>query len=780
MRTSRSVLLVLTYLAVTTLPLVIAVPPLSVGPEPAFAQSGSWQTLSSWPHGSKDLGPVHLVHLPNGKFLFWGTTKNAALQSLCWLFDTNNSNYTFSDSFPAPIDIFCAGHTGLADSTAYVVGGNQASACSLQPDGIVNTNLYRPIDKSWTAKANMGWKRWYPTATTLPDGRALTTGGIYCGPPANLVATTPEVYLPAQDQLSPLNDANMAPWHGSPFSSTYPHMFVLPNGEIAIVGPEADTRSLDPIPWTWDSLAVDTANRFRSSSVMYRPGLVLKTGGSPNGGCSIATADARTIDLTQATPSWSSTDAMDSARVFHNLTILPDGKVLATGGCVTCGEAYGPAPACTSTCSPPRYVLDAELFDPDAPAGQKWTTLAAMPFPGTYHTTAALMPDGKVLVARQNPCPDTGMVFTPPYLEGNPSRPSITQAPLETKYARNIAVTIESGHTLSKVTLLRLAAVTHGIDQGQRFYSCAFTQNGTQVTATAPPSPNHATPGYYMLFVVNTSGVPSVAKYIKLAIEPQVTPNSHTAEGDVQAGDLASLYQGDNNRLQIFNDSGVPVRLTIEGLGPYYNAELAYLKLRMEASTSKVIPVTVEMWDWTASAWVQVDSYSSTTSETARETNATDNPARFVRNTPPNYKVKARITWSGSQDRTVKVDESIWKFPVLGLTQAKTYPEPAIQEAGETAGRPVVFHLAPVAPNPGLGGARLSYELPRKVHVRLRVFDVTGRAIATLVDSRKPAGVHGITWDGRDERGRTVAAGTYVAVIEVGGFRERQKFVLIK
>jgi hypothetical protein len=64
--------------------------------------------------------------------------------------------------------------------------------------------------------------------------------------------------------------------------------------------------------------------------------------------------------------------------------------------------------------------------------------------------------------------------------------------------------------------LIRTGAVTHFFDQNTRFVPVSFQQTSGGLTLTAPATSNLAPPGYYMLFVVNSNGVPSIAPFVQL------------------------------------------------------------------------------------------------------------------------------------------------------------------------------------------------------------------------------------------------------------------------
>jgi hypothetical protein len=241
---------------------------------------------------------------------------------------------------------------------------------------------------------------------------------------------------------------------------------------------------------------------------MYAPGKVLYVvGGDP------PTNSAEVIDLNQSSPSWRSVPGMAFARRQLNATILADGKVLVTHG--TSGSGFNDVASA---------IRAAELWNP---ATETWSTMAGESRSRTYHSTALLLPDARVLssgsgegggVLYEN-SDFTSQVFTPPYLF-NPdgtlaARPSITSAPSRISYNQPFTVEIPAGGSVTRGSLVRLSSVTHAFNQSQLIYPLTFSVTApTTLTAVGPSSANLAPPGPYMLFLVNGGGVPSVARMV--------------------------------------------------------------------------------------------------------------------------------------------------------------------------------------------------------------------------------------------------------------------------
>ena len=242
---------------------------------------------------------------------------------------------------------------------------------------------------------------------------------------------------------------------------------------------------------------------------MYLPGKILKMGTSvdpDNPTRPDSVANAYVLDMTQPSPLWSPVDSMTFRRTYHTATLLPDGNVLITGGGTTTGAT-----------DVTNAVLPAELWSPNT---KKWTTLGSMSAPRLYHSEALLLPDGRVLVCGGGRFDNTTLptdqfsaeFFSPPYLFRG-SRPSITSAPSQLSYGQSFTVnfTVLSPAQIAQVSLIRFGGVTHDINMSQRFLPLSFVVGNGVLNITAPKDANLAPPGYYMLFLVDSNGVPSVA-----------------------------------------------------------------------------------------------------------------------------------------------------------------------------------------------------------------------------------------------------------------------------
>jgi hypothetical protein len=283
----------------------------------------------------------------------------------------------------------------------------------------------------------------------------------------------------------------------------YPRAFLTPDGSIFVAGPAVQSRFLSVAgtgSWRNGPRRVFDEDRNYGSAVMYDDGKILYAGGGKT------TNTAETIDLNESTPTWRFTTSMVFARRHLNLTVLPTGDVLATGG--VGGTLFDDVT---------KGVHAAELWNPQT--GQ-WTTLASNAITRGYHGTSLLLPDGRILNAGSGNgagAPDefNAELFSPAYLLRG-ARPVITSAPTEVGYGAQFQIETPQAAAITHVSLIRLGAVTHAFDQNQRFQRLTFTANATGLTVTAPSSSNRAPPGHYMVFILDGNDVPSVAKIIRI------------------------------------------------------------------------------------------------------------------------------------------------------------------------------------------------------------------------------------------------------------------------
>lgn len=426
--------------------------------------------------------------LPGGRVLTW--------EGQSWGFDVRVWDPQFNSwlTVPAPVNPFCAGVQQMADGRIFVVGGHVQGHT-----GLTALNAFDPATNSWDVLADMAFPRWYGTGQALPDGRMIIISGeTNCD---NCDVTTPEIYDPVSNTTTQLTNSQF-------FFNFFPHVFTLPDGRVLVSSTiEAPTVSqvLDLNAGTWTPIGGPQVDG--GVAVMYLPGKVLKTGKSfdPDDPATPSLATAYVLDATQASPTWQSVAPMNVPRSYHNLTLLPDGTVLVTGG--------GPTTAGTDTAN---ATLTSEIWSPTT---QTFTALkSTMNAPRLYHFSSLLMPDGRVMALGGGRFDDvsaptdqySGEFFAPPYLFKGP-RPVITSAPTKLQYGQPFTVATPDAARIGQVNLLRYGATTHTFNMGQSFIPLSFTVGSNSLTATAPANGNLAPPGNYLLFILDTNGIPSVA-----------------------------------------------------------------------------------------------------------------------------------------------------------------------------------------------------------------------------------------------------------------------------
>ncbi|MET0886925.1 MAG: LamG-like jellyroll fold domain-containing protein, partial [Mycetocola sp.] len=469
-------------------------------------QVGQWSAPEQWPEVA-----VHMSLEPNGQVFVLDGFAAAPNSERLW--DPVLDTFV---GIPYSRNLFCAGHIQLADGRLLLVGGHISA-----DNGLADTTIFNPSTNQYFRAPDMTVGRWYPTVTQLPDGRVFTIAGDNIvqdrtGQPHSLtdasVNSLPEVFNPRTNTWTDLDGARLT-------SPLYPFMFVLSDGRLFDAGPDTTTRILDPRTWQWS--VVGTSPFDGMSAVMYRPNKIMKAGtwADPDfAGSQVYNAHGRTavIDMNAATPAWRETSAMAFPRAYQNLTLLPDGKVFASGGMST-----------SDGVDISKAVLPAEIWDPDT---ETWSTVASLQNGREYHSTALLLPDGRVLMAGGGQLPGSGAVnqtnaeiYSPPYLFKG-ARPSISSAPSNINYGASFDINTPDAASISKISLIRLPSVTHGFDQNQRFQFLNFTTGSGKVTATAPGNANLAPPGDYMLFILNGNSVPSVASIIHVNQPTDTTP----------------------------------------------------------------------------------------------------------------------------------------------------------------------------------------------------------------------------------------------------------------
>lgn len=438
---------------------------------------------------------LHTCHAstPNGKVLGWGRGSNGNRDATPDIFVwTPTTNSFLKILNPKTVNIFCSGHTLLWDGRVLIAGGH-----IIGDHGLPSTIIFNPANNTLSYGPNMNAGRWYPTALALPNKEMLVIAGSTESGGYN---SLPQVYSTTSGIYRDLTGARRS-------LDYYPRFHVAPNGMPFMTGPGQWTGYFNT-PGTGARKFVANSQvaelRTYGSSVMYRPGKILSVGGVfPN-----AIATAEVIDLNVSSPTWRLVAPMKYRRRHLNATLLPDLTVLISGGT-------------TYRNSLTDAVLTPELWNPTT---ESFTNLAPMSVKRVYHSTALLLPNGKVLHLGGNKEPNGGVdefraqLFSPPYLFKG-SRAEISSGPASARYGQKIIISTPNNTRVNRVTLVRLGSVTHASNMGQRGNELVFQRKAgstTNLEVTMPATANLCPPGHYLLFLITSTGVPSNAKVIQI------------------------------------------------------------------------------------------------------------------------------------------------------------------------------------------------------------------------------------------------------------------------
>ena len=472
------------------------------------ATTGEWGPEVPW-----DIVPLHMTLLPSGKLLAWGREEIGGGMGEPRLWDPATQAPTAAQMVMADTMLFCAGHALMPDGNVMVSGGHKAD-----DRGLDVTNIFDWDSESWVpGLPKMAHGRWYPTVTTLPDGRMVTVAG---QDSASDVVRIPEIWENGEWVELPGAQNVELPY--------YPRNFIDPeNGLIFMAGERIVSRWLDVDGsrngsrgrWNDGPSHLWPFNRDYGSAVMYDSGKILFVGGggytnwdTPDAMSPVPTETAEKIDLTGSRV-WTSVGSMSAPRRHHTATVLPDGRVLVTGG--VSGGGFNEVTT---------GVRAAEIWDPGT---NDWTTLASNAVTRAYHSVSILMPDGTVLHGASGDADIPGTtepypqqrsheIFRPPYLYKG-ARPTITDADGSVTVGGTFTVTTPAAAQITEVRLIKLGSVTHAFDANTMAIALDdFTRGDGNLTVSAPANHNIAPPGHYLIFILNRNGVPSEGKVIRI------------------------------------------------------------------------------------------------------------------------------------------------------------------------------------------------------------------------------------------------------------------------
>ena len=496
---------------------------------------GQWSAVKTWPFVFASAS-----NLPDGRIAAWGGNNRTYF---------NGGKYTYTGVWDPTTDqiteqgynehsMFCAIPTMREDGTVFVVGG----------DGSTNnhTSLFDYRTDNWTHidTANVG--RWYNGSLQLPNGQvfmALGSGGSRY--PERWTEGTGWEWLTGIDLQGPILS------HTSYWSEHwFPQLTLAPSGDILHVGPTPKMHWIDPagngtIREAGAGITGWDTHNQSGTMVMFDKGKVLTLGGVK------AQNRVTIVDMNSDTPQVTPIANMNQPRVTVNAVMLPSGEVFVVGG--TAGDV---------NFSDVGSILTPEIWNPQT---QTWRQVANHAVPRNYHAVALLMTDGRVFSGGGGLCNCAAdhpnhQIYSPSYLfnaDGSlATRPTIDDAPDVVTFGQTIDV--QTSSDIQKFSLIKMTGTTHAYSSDLRFLNVPFNGDNGQYQLTLDDNSNVLTPGYWMLFALNSQGTPSVAKVIQVRTAPQPVPSTPgpyryvklVAESEINGNPWASaaeLYVLDGN-----------------------------------------------------------------------------------------------------------------------------------------------------------------------------------------------------------------------------------------
>lgn len=427
-------------------------------------------------------------------------------------------------------DMFCPGISMDIDGKIVVSGGADSE----------KTSIYDGQD--WVPGGDMNLHRGYHSTTTLSDGRIFAIGGSWSGG-----SNTPkdgEVYDPKTQSWRRLTGIKSESIHTNDIplrNDNHAWLFGWKNGSVFHAGPSVsmfwfDTHGDGDVKRA--SRRLNDGHSTSGNAVMFDAvnGKILGFGGQELYDGSFGTRNAHLITIKEpykkpkvqvaglnGTSGISGAGGMYNQRVYHTSVVLPDGTVFIAGGEIW-GAPFNEAERDIQL-TPEIYYPEYDLFVP----------LQKNNIVRVYHSLSILLPDATVLNGGGGLCGNCtanhydAQIFTPPYLlkdDGSPAeRPSTPEIDGD-KYKVEVGASFEfkACAGIKNASLIRLGSVSHTVNTDQRRIPLAIkpssnTEDNRVIYNTRiPDDAGIALPGYYMLFVLNSAGVPSRAATIKVEL----------------------------------------------------------------------------------------------------------------------------------------------------------------------------------------------------------------------------------------------------------------------
>ncbi|MCX5596543.1 kelch motif-containing protein [Streptomyces phaeochromogenes] len=382
--------------------------------------------------------------------------------------------------------------------------------------GIKDAYEFDPVAEKYIKVDPMNEARWYPTLTTLSDGKILSLSGL--DEIGQLVPGKNEVYDPKTKKWTYTKGVRQFP--------TYPAISLMQNGKLFYSGANAgygpDDVGRDPGVWDLKTNKFNKLKGMSDPKLLETAGTVLLPpaqdekymviGGGGVGESEQSSKKTRIIDLLADDPKFVDGPELEKGTRYPQYSILPNDDVLVSGG----SEDYRGRGA--------SNILQARMYDSKSNDFKR----VADPLVGrNYHSGSILLPDGRVMffgsdslyADKANTKPgkfeQRVEIYTPPYLYQG-SRPSLSGGPKTIERGGSGTFTSQHASSIKTARLIRPSASTHVTDVDQRSIALDFTKTKDGIEVTVPKSRNLVESGWYMLFVTDDQGTPSKAQWVKI------------------------------------------------------------------------------------------------------------------------------------------------------------------------------------------------------------------------------------------------------------------------
>lgn len=523
-------------------------------PAPPAPNGGSFAIV-----GQSGVPAMHAALMPNGRVMFLDKLENYTQLR------TANGHYAMSSEYDpetntvVPLtyvtNAFCSGGTFLADGRVISVGGNGPLSW-LDPNIGDGFDAIRYLQRSpsdsglngqgWSEPGNkLASARWYATAQTMPDGSIFVASGSFNGLDPTVKANNNPTYeVLSADGTSRGQNINMDILAKNQPVYMYPFVHLLKDGTLFVFVSKASqifnlqsntiVKELPDLPGDFRTYPNTGGSVLLplSSKNNWDPDVVICGGGAYQDITSPTDPSCGRIQPLSPDPKWEM-DSMPEGRGMVEGTLLPDGTVIWLNGGNHGAQGFGlmKDPA-----------LEALLYDPTRPLGQRFSTLASSTIPRLYHSVALLLLDGTLMVTGSNPVEMPILspsaqnpyvtdfrveVYTPPYLQGDNAKRRPTDIAISKKDIKadggkfSVSFTTPADAKSVKVVLYHGGFVTHSVHMGHRMLELDIVDWAPgaaqqKVSVSSPPNNNAAPPGPYVVYVL-VDGIPGIGQFVQVS-----------------------------------------------------------------------------------------------------------------------------------------------------------------------------------------------------------------------------------------------------------------------